>query len=101
MRFLTWMFSRTAKGPAEGPTRKPEDAKYSKLYRKGYGVGPVQDLFDAGRGWAAFAEARSVLGVGCGAGAALRLLTDIGVERVVERQVGLGHDQIQLLLARG
>jgi len=28
-------------------------------------------------------------------------LTDIGVERFVERQVGLGHDQIQLLLARG
>ncbi len=64
-------------------TPESEDARYSYLYKRGYGVGPIHDLFGAGRRWGAFEGVESAIDVGCGRGMALGVLLNAGVSRVV------------------
>lgn len=64
-------------------TRQTEDAKYSRLYQQGYGVGPVHTLYEVGCVWGAFIGVQSAVDIGCGSGAGMVLLEQSGIKRVV------------------
>jgi SAM-dependent methyltransferase len=81
MSLLRWWWAWRWRPPVLTP--EEEGARYSELYRKGYGHGPVDELYNKAEQWGAFSGIKSILDVGCGMGYATKRFRAKSFTRVV------------------